>query len=65
MAYNCLVQKPAMPNASGKPAETRSNLNLERRRILRAEAAGIFLIALAVLIFTIVRFGAHINWSAR
>jgi hypothetical protein len=32
---------------------------------LRAEAAGILLIVLAILIYTILRYGAHINWSAR
>lgn len=54
-----------MPNPSGKAEGRRNTLNVERRRILRAEAVGLLLIALAVLLFVIVRYGAHINWSVR
>ncbi|HTM86799.1 MAG TPA: hypothetical protein VL155_01265 [Terriglobales bacterium] len=44
---------------------TRNHLSAERRRALRAEAVGIILIALAILVYTVLRYGAHINWSAR
>lgn len=54
-----------MPNPLGKPAEARSSLNVERRRALRAEAVGLILIALAILVYTVLRYSAHINWSAR
>lgn len=54
-----------MPNPSGRPQPARSGISAERRRALRAEAFGILLIALAILLFTILRYGAHINWSAR
>lgn len=54
-----------MPNPLGKLGEARSSLNVERRRVLRAEAVGLILIALAILVFTILRYGTHINWSAR
>jgi len=47
------------------PAATRNHSGRERRRALRAEAAGIILIALAILAYTVLRYGAHINWSAR
>lgn len=54
-----------MPNPLGKSAEARSSLNLERRRVLRAEAVGLIVIALAILVYTVLRYGAHLNWSAR
>lgn len=54
-----------MPNPSGSPEPARSGNSAERRRVLRAEACGILLIALAILLFTVLRYGAHINWSAR
>jgi hypothetical protein len=65
IAYNEGVEKPVMPNPSGRPEPARSGISAERRRALRAEAFGILLIALAILLFTILRHGAHINWSAR
>lgn len=54
-----------MPNPSDRPEPARRDLGAERRRALRAETVGILLIALAILIFTVARYGAHINWSAR
>jgi len=57
------MEKPPSSNPPGKPA--RVTFSAERRRALRAEAAGILLIVLAILIYTILRYGAHINWSAR
>lgn len=65
IAYNEGVEKPVMPNPSGRPEPARSGISAERRRVLRAEAFGILLIALAILLFTVLRYGAHINWSAR
>ncbi|HSB76880.1 MAG TPA: hypothetical protein VLC12_14580 [Terriglobales bacterium] len=44
-----------------KPA---SKTQADRRRAWRAEAIGLLVIALAILLFTIVRYGARINWSA-
>ncbi|HLX74570.1 MAG TPA: hypothetical protein VKR26_07525 [Terriglobales bacterium] len=59
------MEKPPSSNPPGKPAPARVTFSAERRRALRAEAAGILLIVLAILIYTILRYGAHINWSAR
>ncbi|MGE5724402.1 MAG: hypothetical protein ACM34G_04455 [Acidobacteriota bacterium] len=59
------MEKPASPNPPGKPAPAPGAFSAERRRALRAEAAGIILIALAILVYTVLRYGARINWSAR
>ncbi len=37
----------------------------QRGRALRAEVIGIIVIAVAILLYTVLRYGAHINWSAR
>lgn len=37
----------------------------DRRRALRAESLGLIVIAVAILLYTVLRYGAHINWSAR
>ncbi len=49
----------------GKPVAQGDSLNTDRRRALRAEAIGLIVIAVAILIYTILRYGSHINWSAR
>jgi len=56
------AQKGPQP---AKPGSARNHSATQRRRALRAEAAGIILIALAILAYTVLRYGAHINWSAR
>ncbi|MGE5204195.1 MAG: hypothetical protein ACM3PW_01180 [Chlamydiota bacterium] len=65
IAYNWSVDKPATRNSPGKPESARSRLSAERRRALRAETIGIIVIALAILLYTVARYGSHINWSAR
>jgi hypothetical protein len=49
------------------PGESRlaNHFDAARKRALRAETIGIIVIALVVFLFTILRYGAHINWSAR
>ena len=61
IAYNNAVPKPSntAAGASGRRSRT------DRWRALRAEAIGLILIALAILLFTVLRYGARINWSAR
>jgi len=59
--HKSVIRKPQ----PAKPATGRDHLGAERRRALRAEAAGIILIALAILVYTVLRYGPHINWSAR
>ena len=54
-----------MPNSPGKPESARSRISAARRRALRAETIGIIVIALVILLYTVVRYGSHINWSAR
>jgi len=53
-----------MPDPPRSPAPVRS-LGAERRRALRAETIGLILIAFAILVYAVLRYGAHINWSAR
>ena len=53
-----------MPEPPGRSAPVR-NLRADRRRALRAETIGIIVIALIIFVFTVLRYGAHINWSAR
>ena len=65
VAYNWGVDKPAMPNRPGERAPARNRFKAEGRRALRAEAIGLIVIALIIFVFTILRYGAHINWSAR
>jgi hypothetical protein len=64
IAYNWCVDKPAMPNRPRESVPERSP-GRELRRALCAETIGIIVIALVILVFTILRYGAHINWSAR
>lgn len=54
-----------MPDRPGERAPARSSFKAEGRRALRAEAIGLIVIALIIFVFTILRYGAHINWSAR
>lgn len=53
-----------MPNRPRESVPERSP-GTELRRALRAETIGIIVIALVILVFTVLRHGAHINWSAR
>ncbi len=54
-----------MPTQPGKPVARGDSLNADRRRALRAEAIGLIVIAVAILVYVILRYGSHINWSAR
>jgi hypothetical protein len=53
-----------MPKRPRESVPVRSP-SAERRRALRAETIGIIVIALVIFVFTVLRYGAHINWSAR
>jgi hypothetical protein len=55
------VNKPEAPNSPDPSVRAAA----DRRRALRAEVIGLLVIALAVLLYTVLRYGAHINWSAR
>jgi hypothetical protein len=59
------VNEPAKPALAAKPAAQPDHRSAERRRALRAEVMGLIVIALAILVYTVLRYGAHINWSAR
>lgn len=64
-AYNCCVDGPLKPTPPGQPVAQGDSSNADRRRALRAEAMGLIVIAVAILIYAILRYGSHINWSAR
>jgi len=53
-----------MPKPPGEPTRARG-LDAARKRALRAETIGIIVIAVVIFVFTVLRYGAHINWSAR
>jgi hypothetical protein len=40
-------------------------LDAARKRALRAETIGLIVIAAVIFLFTVLRYGAHLNWSAR
>jgi hypothetical protein len=42
-----------------------ARLQAARKRALRAETIGIIVIAVIIFVFTVLRYGSHINWSAR
>jgi hypothetical protein len=65
IAYNDGVNKPATPSVPATSAAQRGRGHVGRQRILRAETIGVIVIALAILIFTVLRYGGHINWGAR
>jgi hypothetical protein len=54
-----------MPKPPGGPTPVRGSLSEERKRVQRAETIGILLLALAILAYAVLRYSAHINWSAR
>ncbi|HEU5334963.1 MAG TPA: hypothetical protein VFU27_03315 [Terriglobales bacterium] len=56
---------PLKPMPPAKPAAQDDTVNADRRHALRAEAIGLIVIAVAILIYAVLRYGAHINWSAR
>ncbi|HEY6937516.1 MAG TPA: hypothetical protein VI424_10210 [Terriglobales bacterium] len=58
------MDQSEMPKPPGEPAEAH-RLDAARRRALRAETIGIIVIAVVIFLFTVLRYGAHINWSAR
>lgn len=64
-AYNWLVDEPTKPKPPGKPAAEDNTIHADRRRALRAETIGLIVIAVAILVYAILRYGAEINWSAR
>lgn len=43
----------------------RASLREEKKRVLRAETIGIILLALTIFAYAVLRYSAHINWSAR
>jgi len=53
-----------MPKPPGEPTTARG-LEAARKRVLRAETIGIIVIAVVIFLFTVLRYGAHINWSTR
>jgi hypothetical protein len=50
-----------------QPGQTRpeSHLDAAQKRALRAETIGLIVIAVIIFLFTVLRYGAHISWSAR
>lgn len=58
------VDQSKMPKPPGEPTEAH-HLDAARRRALRAETIGIIVIAVVIFLFTVLRYGAHISWSAR
>jgi hypothetical protein len=58
------VVKPGVPNPPDGPASPH-RLDAARKRALRAETIGLIVIAVLVFLLTVLRYGAHINWSAR
>lgn len=57
------VDQSEMPKPPGEP--TTAPLDAARKRALRVETIGIIVIAVVIFLFTVLRYGAHINWSAR
>lgn len=53
-----------MPKQPGE-ATPASRLDGAQKRALRAETIGLIVIAVIIFLFTVLRYGAHINWSAR
>jgi len=53
-----------MPKPPGEPTTARG-LDASRKRALRAETIGIIVIAVVIFLFTVLRYGAPINWSTR
>ena len=53
-----------MPKLPEEPRPA-SHLDAARKRALRAETIGLIVIAVLIFLFTVVRYGAHINWIAR
>ena len=58
------VDQSEMPKPPGEPTAAR-RLDAARKRALRVETIGIIVIAAIIFLFTVLRYGAHINWSAR
>jgi hypothetical protein len=58
------VDRSNMPKPPGEPTTARG-LDAARKRALRAETIGIIVIAVVIFLFTVLRYGAHINWSTR
>jgi hypothetical protein len=54
-----------VPDPPDGPASVRSSAGAARKRVLRAETIGIIVIALIIFVVTVLRYRAHINWSAR
>jgi len=57
--YNSAVSSPASP----KPAS--DNKDQHRHSIYAAEATGLLVIAVLLLVLTIIRYWRYIPWSAR
>jgi len=57
--YNSRVNSPASP----KPAS--DNKHQHRHSIYAAEASGLLVIAVLLLVLTIIRYWRYIPWSAR
>jgi hypothetical protein len=57
--YNSAVNSPAAP----KPAS--DNKHQHRHSIYAAEATGLLVIAVLLLVLTIIRYWRYIPWSAR
>jgi hypothetical protein len=58
------MQQPTMPKPPGEPTPA-DRLDAVRKRALRAETIGLIVIAVLIFFLTVMRYGAHINWSAR
>jgi len=65
IAYNCCVDKPAIPDPPARADAAPSRPGADRWRAWRAESIGLIVIVLAILLYTVLRYGAHISWSAR
>lgn len=59
------MDEPLKPSPPGRPAAEGGAPDADRRRALRAEAIGLIVIAVAILVYTILRYGTGLNWSAR
>jgi hypothetical protein len=53
-----------MPKSPGEPTPA-GRLDAAQKRALRAETIGLIVIAVVIFLFTVLRYGTHINWSAR
>jgi hypothetical protein len=59
------VDEPLKPRPGSKSGAQGDTISADRRRALRTEVIGLIVIAVAILVYTILRYGTHINWSAR